>query len=348
MVMLRQTGISTVGAVSIYERPEWTSLRVEEALDPQRRIIDAHHHLWQRPDSVYLAPELVYDTSATHNVTHTVFVECSANYDTAADREHAPVGETRFVAAEAERARDLGVEIAGIVGHADLSLGATARRILEAHIEAGQGLFRGVRHGTNWSQHDSIKNGHHGPTPGLMKTDSFVEAVGLLGSLGLTFDAWLYFDQLGELADVADANPETTVVCDHLGGPLGIGPWSGAGRLAMLETWEAGIARLSQCANVVLKISGLGMEHYFGTGWASLPKPPSSNVVAEWWSEIVHRAIEHFGPDRCMFASNYPVDRQTLPYSVLWNALQRLAGRYDEAEQQALFSGTAARTYRIA
>ena len=282
------------------------------------------------------------------DVTHTVFVECGASYDTAASAALAPVGETRFVAGEVEHARELGCEIAAIVGHGDLALGAGVRPVLEAHLEAGQGLFRGVRHGTNWSQHDSIKNGHHRPPQGLMATAAFGEAVGLLGSLGLSFDAWLYFDQLGELADLAQAHPETTIVCDHLGGPLGIGPWSGAGRLPMLETWLAGIDRLSRCHNVVLKISGLGMEHYFGTGWASLAKPPSSNVVAEWWSEIVHRAIEHFGPDRCMFASNYPVDRQTLPYSVLWNALQRLASRYDEDEQQSLFSGTAARTYRIA
>lgn len=334
--------------MGIYDRPEWTALRVEQAIDPLRPIIDPHHHLWDRPDSRYLAPELLADTGASHNIVQTVFVECSAEYDDSASPQLAPVGETRFVLDQARQAEQLGgARIGAIVSHADLTMGPALEDALHAHDEAGAGLFRGVRHGTNWSPHDSVKNGHHGPQQGQMAEAGFRQGVATLGELGFSFDAWLYFDQLAELADLALAVPQTTIIVNHLGGPLGIGPHAGAGRLAMLETWLGGITKAAACPNVVLKVGGLGMEHYFGTPWAALPSPPSSDIVAIWWSEVVHAAIGAFGPDRCMFESNFPVDRQTLPYTVLWNAFQILADRYSDTEQQALFHDTAARAYRL-
>ena len=226
-------------------------------------------------------------------------------------------------------------------------LGAGVREVLDAHVAAGAGRFRGVRHGVNWSPHAAVKNGHHDPAEGQLADPGFRAGLAALGDMGLTFDAWLYFDQLMELADAARAVPQTTFVVNHLGGPLGIGPHAGAGRLAMLERWQRGITELAACPNVVCKVGGIGMEHYFGMGWYDLPSPPSSEAVAAWWSEVVYFAIDAFGPGRCLFESNYPVDRQTLPYTVLWNAFQILADRYDMAEQQALFHDTAARVYRI-
>ena len=236
---------------------------------------------------------------------------------------------------------------AAIVSHADLTLGDAVEEVLLAHDAAGDGLFRGVRHGVNWSRHDSVKNGHHNPCEGQLAVPEFRRGVSRLGQMGFSFDAWLYFDQLPELAEMAQAVPETTIVLNHLGGPLGIGPYVGAHRLEMLEVWQAGIAAVAACPNVVIKIGGIGMEHYFGMPWATLPRPPSSDVVAAWWTEIVRFAIESFGPDRCMAESNYPVDRQTLPYAVLWNALQRMTAGYSEAERNDIFHDTAARIYRI-
>lgn len=330
-----------------YERHEWLARRVESAIDPTQTIIDPHHHLWDRDGSTYLAAELNADTNASHNVTHTVFVECSAGYTASAPVEMAPVGETRFVVGEAVAMAALGnTQIAAIVGHADLTLGAAVESVLSAHDDAGEGLFRGVRHGVNWSPHPDVKNGHHGPTPQLLADRQFRAGVTRLAALGYSFDAWMYFDQLIELADLAKDIPECTVVLNHLGGPLGIGPHSTA-RAEMIAVWRDGITAVAACPNVVLKVGGLGMEHYFGTAWSTLDAPPPSDQVAAYWNDMVHFAIDSFGPTRCMFESNFPVDRQTLPYTVLWNAFQILSERFSADEKDALFFGTAAGAYRI-
>ena len=330
-----------------YDRHDWLARTVEVALDPHRPIIDPHHHLWDRGGSTYLAAELLADTRASHNVTHTVFVECSSAYDDDSPAHLAPVGETRFVAAQASTAQQLGgTTIAAIVGHVDMCLGDRVEEVLAAHDAAGGGLFRGIRHGTNLSVHPDVRTGHHNPTPYLMADPAFRSGVSKLADMGFSFDAWLYFDQMGELADMARAIPECTIILDHLGGPLGVGPHATA-RSEMLEVWSTGVAAVASCENIVLKVGGIGMEHYFGTPWSGLAQPPGSEEVAEYWRDMIHRAIDAFGPDRCMFESNFPVDRQTLPYTVLWNSFQILAAGYSAAEQQALFAGTAANAYRI-
>lgn len=337
-----------VRVVANYERHGWLALRQESALHPQRQIIDPHHHLWDRDDSTYLAAELAADTAASHNISHTVFVECSSAYDTdVQSAAMAPVGETRFVAAQAAllESQD-GPKIAGIVGHADMRAGAAVEEALLAHDAAGAGLFRGIRHGTNWSAHADVKNGHHQPGAGLLLDATFQAGVAQLGVMGFSFDAWLYFDQLPELAELARAVPECPIVVDHLGGPLGIGPHA-LHREQMVEQWRRGIDLVAACPNVVLKVGGLGMEHYFGTPWADQDAPPSSEQVAAYWHDVVHRAIDAFGPQRCMFESNFPVDRQTLPYPVLWNAFEILGSVYSGAEQHHLFFETANTFYRL-
>lgn len=332
-----------------YERHAWLGKRVESAIDPQLQIIDPHHHLWDREGSTYCAAELVADTTAGHNVTHTVFVECSAEYDLLGPADLAPVGEVRFVREQAVETAAVSAgatQIAAIVGHANLLLGEAVEPVLHAQLNAGAGLFRGIRHGTNWSPYDDVKNGHHEPAQHQMSNPVFRAGLTKLAALGLSFDAWLYFDQLGELAELARAVPECTIVLDHLGGPLGIGPHASA-RDEMVTIWQQGMADVATCDNVVLKVGGLGMEHYFGTPWAELDRPPSSEEVAAHWADPVAFAIDSFGPDRCMFESNFPVDRQTLPYTVLWNAFQILADGFSADEKRALFAGTAARAYEI-
>jgi len=338
--------------MAIYDRHEWLAGRVESAIDPDRPIIDPHHHLWDRDDSRYLAQELRTDARSSHNVTHTVFVECSAAYDPVicspvADETMAPVGETRFVAEQAAEALRLGgPEIAGIVGHVDLTMGERVAEVLVEHEARGAGLFRGVRHGTNWSPHPDVKNGHHQPGPHLLANPDFRAGVAQLGDAGYTFDAWLYFDQMQELAELAEAIPQCQIVLDHLGGPLGIGPHASQ-PVEMAAAWRSGIEAVAACPNVALKVGGLGMEHYFGTPWADQPRPPSSDEVAAYWNDMVHFAIDTFGPPRCMFESNFPVDRQTLPYTVVWNVFEILAERYTPAEQHDLFWATANRVYRL-
>lgn len=329
------------------DRFDWLSRRQEGAVDAARPIIDPHHHLWDRGGSTYLAPQLLDDLTATHNVVKTVFVECRASYDKARVAHMQPVGETVFAAAEAAAADAAGgPRIAGIVGHADMMLGEAVAEVLAAHEAAGGGRFRGVRHATAWDASDEVRNGHSRLFEQMMGTGEFRAGVRTLAEMGFSFDAWLYHPQLPELAALAAAVPEATVVLNHLGGPLGIGPYRGD-RSRVRADWRASLERLAACPNVFLKLGGIGMDAYFATGWAARAVPPGSEEVAEHWGDDVRLCIDRFGPDRCMFESNFPVDRQTLTYPVVWNAFQIMASDYTDAEQDDLFSGTAARVYRL-
>ena len=330
------------------DRFEWLARRREEAVDPGRVIVDAHHHLWERGGSTYLAPQLLEDMTGSHNVVKSVFVECRANYDTEREPHMRPVGETVFVAGEAD-ATDAGggPTIAGIVSHADLLLGDGVEEVLAAHDEAGGGRFRGIRHATGWDPSDEVHNSHHQPFEHMMATPEFRAAARTLAGMGFSFDAWLFHPQLPELAALARAVPELAIVLNHLGGPLRIGPYGRAREQARAD-WQASMRLVAACGNVVLKVGGIGMDMYYATGWTTLDAPPGSEEVAEHWRDDVRFCIDTFGPDRCMFESNFPVDRQTLTYPVLWNALQIMAAGYSDAEQDDLCSGTATRVYRLA
>ncbi|MEM7323983.1 MAG: amidohydrolase family protein [Actinomycetota bacterium] len=333
------------------DRFEWLAKTAETAIDPDRAIVDAHHHLWNRGGSTYLAAELLADVTGSHNVVQTVFVECLSKYARDRDEHLWPVGETEFVRREADATAALsgddGPRIGAIVGHADMMLGEAVEEVLAAHIEAGAGLFRGIRHATSWDASDAIPEGHCRPFSQMMRTPEFQAGVRALAALGLSFDAWLFHPQLDELCLLADAVPEATIILDHLGGPLGIGPYAGD-REAVRADWRAGIARVAQRENVVVKIGGIGMDWYYGTGWSADPAPPGSEEVAAYWSDDVRFCIDSFGPSRSMAESNFPVDRSTLPYPVLWNALQIMCGGYTDAEQDRIFSGTATDVYRLA
>ena len=287
------------------------------------------------------------DTAATHNITQTVFVECLAEYRNTGPEGLRPLGETEFVVTQAADARQSGGStIAGIVAFADLSLGAAVEEILIEHERLGRGLFRGVRHGTAWDPSDEVRNAHSRPSESLLSDPSFREGLSTLADMGHTFDAWLYHPQLHELVDVARACPEATIIVNHLGGPLGIGPYAGH-RDEIRPIWRSYLTELAACPNIVMKLGGVGLDSYFGMGWTDRTIPPTSDLVVDFWGSDVLWCIDEFGPDRCMFESNYPVDRQTCSYPVLWNSFQKMTADYDDAEQDTLFSGTARRVYRI-
>ena len=330
------------------DRFEWLALRREEAVDPERRIVDAHHHLWDRGGSTYLAPQLLEDMTGTHNVVKSVFVDCMSSYDPEREPHMQPVGETVFVAGEADATDALGgPTIAGIVSHADMRLGDAVEEVLAAHDAAGGGRFRGIRHATGWDPSDEVHNSHHRPFEHMMGTAEFRAGARPLAEMGFSFDAWLFHPQLPELAALARAVPELTIVLNHMGGPLGVGPYGRARDQARAD-WKASMRLVAtSCPNVVLKVGGIGMDMYYGTGWTTLDAPPGSEEVADHWGDDVRFCIDTFGPDRCMFESNFPVDRQALTYPVLWNALQIMAAGYSDAEQDQLFSGTATRAYRL-
>ena len=328
---------------------EWLAKHTEHALDPELAIVDPHHHLWDLPGlKPYLLEQLRGDTHGGHRIEATVFVECGWAYRDGGPAHLRPVGETEAVAAIAEAASSAGgAEAAAIVGFADLTLGDRVQETLDAHLEAGRGRFRGVRHATAFDPDPRIRRTHSRPTAGLMGTGEFRAGVRRLAAAGLGFDAWLYHPQIPELTELARAVPECTFVLDHLGGMLGIGPYEGR-RDEILHRWRLDVAELARCPNVTMKLGGIGMV-VFGLGFEHRPTPPSSEELAAAWRDPILFAIEQFGPDRCMFESNFPVDRVTCSYVTLWNAFKRItagAGITGD-ERDALFRTTARHVYRL-
>ena len=326
---------------------DWLALHAEDILDPGRRIVDAHHHLWDRASQRYLAPEFLDDAGSGHNVTASVFVECWSQYRSDGPERLRCVGETDFVVAQALSARAAAAACdvaAAIVGHADLTLGEGVDDVLEAHVTAGKGRFRGVRHAVQWEGTGTIPVVRRSP-PHLLMDAAFRRGAARLAAHGMSFDAWLYQTQLPELADFARALPGLPVILNHLGGPLATGAY-GADLPAQFAAWQRDMRALSACANVSVKIGGLGMATA-GHGFQSRPAPPSSQEMAQAWRPWVEAAVEMFGAGRCMFESNFPVDKISGGYPCFWNAFKRLSAGCSEAEKDLLFHGTAERVYRL-
>jgi predicted TIM-barrel fold metal-dependent hydrolase len=318
----------------------------EEIIDPERRICDPHHHLWDLPGGRYLLEELQADTGAGHRVEQTVFLECGSGYHDTGPEAMRPVGESAFVASQAEASEQGGgARIAGIVSFADLCLGAEVGPVLDAHEKAAGGRFRGIRHASAWDASDAIRKTHTNPTPDLLSRPDFREGFRVLTERGHSFDAWLYHPQIPQLTDLARAFPEANIVLDHLGGPLGIGPYAGR-RDEIREAWRPAIREIARCENVTVKLGGIGMSIY-GMGWHKRERPPGSEELAEAWRPEIEWCIEHFGPSRCMFESNFPVDKSGCSYTVLWNAFKRLTAGCSEDEKALMFHDSAARVYRL-
>jgi L-fuconolactonase len=330
------------------EHEEWLSRTREAAIDPTRPIIDPHHHLWTHVQPAYQLEELLADTGSGHNVVATVFIECGWAWDRdATDPVMVPVPETAAVAALARRSDTAGgARIAAVVGHADLRHGRDAGRALDALEEAGDGRFVGIRHATAWDADPAIDNHRTDPVRGLMDSDEWRRGFAELSRRGLTYDAWLYHPQIPELVRLARDFPDVQMVCDHLGGPLGVRSYAGR-RYEVLAATRDSLRELAGCPNVALKLGGIGMA-IMGDGWHRRERPPTSAEIAEAWGEFIRWCIETFGANRCMFESNFPVDRMSCSYVVLWNAFKLMVHDAGDDEKTALFAGTASRVYRIA
>jgi predicted TIM-barrel fold metal-dependent hydrolase len=235
---------------------------------------------------------------------------------------------------------------AGIVGYVDLRLGARAKRILEAHLQVAPDRFRGIRHITAWDAHTPLVNPAFAMPQGLMADRTFREGFACLAPLGLSFDAWLFHPQIAEFESLARAFPATTMVLNHVGGPIGIGPYAGR-RQEVFKDWSQSMERLAECPNAYVKLGGLGMR-LGGFGFDEKPEPPSSDELAAAWRPFVETCISAFGAERCMFESNFPVDKGSYSYPVLWNACKKLVRGASRQEKASLFAGTAARVYRLA
>ncbi|MGA9866974.1 MAG: amidohydrolase family protein [Acetobacteraceae bacterium] len=330
-------------------REDWLAKRQEPILEPGLPIVDPHHHLWDRPDWLYLLPDLLADLNAGHNVIATVFVQARAFHRAGGPEELRPVGEVEFVngvaAMSASGRYGMPRVCAGIVGHADLRLGARVEAVLDALVRAGGDRFRGIRHITAHDDDPVMLNPGYPMPARLMADRAFREGFAVLARKGLTFDAWLYHPQIAELTALARAVPDARIVLDHVGGPLGIGRY-GAHRAEVFAVWQPAIRELATCPNVHVKLGGLGMR-INGFGFEDADRPPSSETLAAAWRPYVETCIEAFGADRCMFESNFPVDKGSYSYAVCWNTFKRLASAASASEKTALFSGTASRFYRL-
>ena len=329
--------------------PAWVAKLSEPALEPELPIVDPHHHLWQRAGNDYMFHDLLADTQTGHNIVATVFVDCHSMYRKDGPAELRCVGETEFANGVAAMSAS-GIygnlrACAGIVSHVDLRLGAKAGAVFDAQIAAGNGRFKGIRHQTGWDADPDIRNSRTDPTQELTRDRTWREGFKELAKRNLTFDAWLYHPQLDEIADLADAFPNTAIVLDHVGGPLGYAGYAGR-HAEVVATWKKSMVELARRQNIVVKVGGLGMA----MGWFDFyrkPVPPGSQALADAFKPWVEPCIELFGVDRCMFQSNFPVDKITSGYGVLWNAFKRLSAKASATEKIALFSGTASRVYKL-
>ena len=333
---------------------DWLALTQEATLEPELPICDPHHHFWdlrpaRLPYQRYLLHELLADINSGHNVRSTVFIETRSMYRAEGPEEMRPVGEVEFVqglaAASASGLYGSTKAAAAIVGHANLHLADGVAPVLEALQTASPNRFRGIRHSVTWDRHPEIQNTAAHNAEGQLASANFRAGAGVLARMGLSLDAWLYFPQLPELADFAKALPDLTIILNHVGGLLRVGPYAN-GDDEVLATWRQGIAAVAACPNVVCKLGGVGQPRT-GYDWYAREKPIGSEELAESMAPYMNYCIEQFGPDRCMFESNFPPDKVGQSYQVLFNAFKRLSEGYSPAERAAMFHDTAARVYRI-
>ena len=330
-------------------RDEWLARRTESILEPALPIVDPHHHLWDRGGQRYMIEEMAADIASGHNIVATVYVDCRSMYRASGPEAFRPVGEVEFANGVAAMSASGGygpAQInAGIVSHVDLLLGDGARPVLEAEIAAGNGRFRGIRHSSAWDAEMEVAGMYAKRPKGILLDPTFRKGFACLAPLNLSFDAWLFHPQIGELVDLARAFPGTRIMLDHCGGPIGIGRFAGK-REETFVTWKAAIQEIAKCPNVSVKLGGLAMR-LLGYDFHERPKPPSSEQAAAAWRPYIETCIGAFGPGRAMFESNFPPDKGQCSYQVIFNAFKRIAAQYSEAEKSALFSGTATDFYRL-
>jgi predicted TIM-barrel fold metal-dependent hydrolase len=330
-------------------RNDWLAKHTEDILEPGLPIVDPHHHLYDRPRYTYLFPDLLADVGSGHNIRATLYVQAGSMYRADGPEELKSLGETEFVGGVAAMSASGNYGptrcIAGVVGYVDLRLGSRAKGVLERHIAISDGRVRGIRNGATWSDDPVLKGFGGAAGPGLYLDKNFREGFAALVALDLTFDAWVFQTQLVDVVDLAHAFPQARIVLNHVGGPIAIGPYAGK-RDEAFAAWHAKIQEVASFPNTYVKLGGLGMK-MIGFDFFEKPEPPSSENLEKAWRPYIETCIAAFGPQRSMFESNFPVDKGTCSYQVLWNAFKRIANGHSADEKTALFSGAAKKAYRL-
>ncbi|HOA94870.1 MAG TPA: amidohydrolase family protein [Quisquiliibacterium sp.] len=327
----------------------WLAGHTEDVLEPDLPIVDPHHHLWVANGQPYLLPELLADVGSGHDIRATVFAECRAMYRADGPEEWRSLGETEFVTGVSAMAASGTFgrtrACAAMFGYVDLRLGERVRPLLEAHLVASGHRFRGIRFSTAWDASERLHRAV--PEPELLRDARVRAGVACLGPLGLSLDVWVYHPQLDEVAELAAAFPDTTIILNHIGVPILGGPYAGR-RDEVMAAWQAAMARVARHPNVVVKVGAIPIRVPGASAASSASAaPPSSETVAAAWKPFASTCIELFGVERCMFESNFPVQKRFCSYQVVWNAFKRLAAGASTDEKRALFGGTAVRAYRL-
>ncbi len=326
---------------------EWLNLVKEEIVEPEIRIIDPHHHLWDFPTSTYLVKELKEDTSSGHKVEKTIYMECGFGYYQEGPEHLKPVGETEIVKKYSDESKDSeGAVISGIVSKADLRLGDSLNEVLDAHSQASEGLFRGIRHAGASAEYPDQLTIPGGAPRELFEDGAFIDGIKLLGKKGYTYDTWHYHYQNKDFIKMVSQIPDTTIILDHFGTPLGVGPYA-IHKEAIYKEWKEDMIELSKFENVVMKIGGLAMPDN-GFGWDIRNRPASSDEFVNSQKRYYLHVIDCFGPDRCMMESNFPVDRRSISYHVLYNGLKKIVADFSDDEKDQMFYGTAEKIYNPA
>ncbi|MGE3539224.1 MAG: amidohydrolase [Candidatus Tectimicrobiota bacterium] len=330
----------------------WLALTPEAPLEPELPICDPHHHLWElrsEPEyyQTYLLPDLYEDIGSGHNVRTTVFIEVKARYRSAGAEEMRPVGEVEFIeglaSASASGTYGPARAAAAIIGYADLKLGERVAPVLDAMQAASPTRFRGIRHSVGWDASPELVKRD---IQGALSHAGYRAGARVLASRGLCLENSLYHPQLPELAAFARAIPDLTIILNHIGGLVRVDPYTNRDDV-VLPAWRRGLAEVAACPNVILKLGGVGQRRY-GFDWHTRPRPIGSEELAGALSPLMQYCIEQFGPERCMFESNFPVDKISYSYNVVYNAFKRLSAAYSASERAAMFHDTATRVYRIA
>ena len=324
----------------------WLDQVTEEIIEPDLPIIDPHHHLWNYSDVDYLAERFYLDTNSGHRIEKTVYIQCGSEYREDGPEYLKPLGETEFVVRQAKQIEELGgAVIAGIVSDADLQLGGRLEDVLDKHLELSEGRFRGIRHVGARAEFPEALHIPGDALEGLYEDTKFRNGLRMLGHKGLTFDAWHYHYQNQAFTDMARSVPETILILDHFGTPIGVGPYANQ-KKEIVSQLKKDLREMAKCENVVVKLGGLAMPDN-GFGWDKNSRPPTSDEFAAAQKEYYLHAIECFGPERCMMESNFPVDRNSISYAVLFNGLKKIVADFSDAEKRQLFHDTAAKVYRL-
>ena len=331
---------------------DWLAQVKEEIINPELSIIDPHHHLWNGDNQLagsfpYLIENLSEDTNSGHNIVGTIFMECAQGYYSGGEEKYKPVGETEFVINLIKDSEKLSksTNIIGIIGFADLMLGHEVKDVLNTHLSKGEGLFRGIRHAAGWDKNNEIHNSHSNPIENIYHNKSFMKGAEELINLNLTFDAWHYHHQINDLSIFAKKYPELTIIHDHFGGPLGVGPYEGK-KEEIFKKWKDDISLLSESKNVYAKLGGLAMP-VNGWNFHKQNKPASSDQILDMHHEYYLHTINCFGVERCMFESNFPVDRRSVSYHVIWNAFKKMVLGYSDEDKNKLFFKNAKDVYGV-